>query len=525
MLTPIQNILLRVTDHTLDGMVSPKLSALSYTEEDNNFYLIYAALRELNSVGNVAPYDPGTTYSNSPPQYVSYNNQIWLYINASPAMGVTPSTANAAWWELESGNALQHAQNTDLYLGVGSPWQISAQNLFNLFNNQIISTSKATMDLMIAFNSGAGVLRPGYLYWIVERDIIVRAVAANKLAPECYIWARLADYQNVSTIISGEWNSSMLGGGVGVGTTWIYLNKHYTNTTGVVDAILTPDLDATNWTLIPTYDVSYQREIHRGMYDFQPANADSITERWDDKRRVHIKRSDILALAYKDIVNDYFYWGCDRYIGFEVIDMEFMLIDHTGSFNKTKLSFEISIDDGNSYLIMSGTGSITNCQIVDGFSTGIVGDPSDMVNLTTTWTNTKLNYGNLKALQAKTLLNNEANLQYSNIQDTLSITGGGLINLVPGASNVGWWAGILELTSANPTETITNYNPCYPQARPVRFITRQNIVFPVITFDATAGNLRIRNSTNFVLSNPADWIIIHDHLVNGAQTEQNSFNI
>src|SRR5690606_2733015 len=64
---------------------------------------------------NFAPYDPNKYYQSAAPDYVSYNGNIYQYINPTPAKGKTPNPnpthANAAYWRLTSAGQVSHVQN------------------------------------------------------------------------------------------------------------------------------------------------------------------------------------------------------------------------------------------------------------------------------------------------------------------------------------------------------------------------------------------------------------------------------
>lgn len=63
---------------------------------------------------NFDEYDPAKVYSNALPDYVSYEGNIYKYINATPTAGATPDES-PTFWELSSSGAFAHQQNTDQY--------------------------------------------------------------------------------------------------------------------------------------------------------------------------------------------------------------------------------------------------------------------------------------------------------------------------------------------------------------------------------------------------------------------------
>lgn len=125
----IDQVLLRILS---DPRYTAKGSSLTWTEEDTNFKIIADAILELAAVGansGFAPYDNSTPYSDG--DYVSYNNNIYHYINAVDQSGITPGS-DPLTWELSSVGQFAHQQNTDQYLDFGGPFQVSAEDLYNL---------------------------------------------------------------------------------------------------------------------------------------------------------------------------------------------------------------------------------------------------------------------------------------------------------------------------------------------------------------------------------------------------------
>lgn len=65
------------------------------------------------AAANFEPYDPAVaTYNKEAPSYVSYNNNVYEYINPTPAAGKTPAT-NPLFWKIVTAGQFAHQQNTD----------------------------------------------------------------------------------------------------------------------------------------------------------------------------------------------------------------------------------------------------------------------------------------------------------------------------------------------------------------------------------------------------------------------------
>ena len=131
----IENIILRTVSHS---PLVTKGSTLTWEEEDNNFGYIYDSLYALENpdVTLFEAYDSGTSYESG--DYVSYSGNIWRFINAIPATGVTPGT-DPLTWELASIGEFAHQQNHDTYLDFGGPNEISAAAIVAFINGGLAS--------------------------------------------------------------------------------------------------------------------------------------------------------------------------------------------------------------------------------------------------------------------------------------------------------------------------------------------------------------------------------------------------
>lgn len=131
----LNSILLRVKT---DPNLSAKGSPLTWDEEDTNFVIIRDALSELSNVdtSGFTPYNAGTTYSNVGPDYVSYNGNIYEYINAVAQSGITPGS-DPLTWQIVSLGQFAHEQNKDQYLDLGGPFEVSAEDVYNKVNEVV----------------------------------------------------------------------------------------------------------------------------------------------------------------------------------------------------------------------------------------------------------------------------------------------------------------------------------------------------------------------------------------------------
>jgi hypothetical protein len=129
----LPQVLLRILN---DPIYTAKGSALTWTQLDTDLKIIADACRELAAIGASAgfePYDNSATYSDVNPDYVSYNNNVYEYINAIPQSGITPGT-DPLTWQLVSQGQFAHLQDTDQYLDKGGPNQVSAAAIYAFIN-------------------------------------------------------------------------------------------------------------------------------------------------------------------------------------------------------------------------------------------------------------------------------------------------------------------------------------------------------------------------------------------------------
>lgn len=128
-------VLLRILS---DPNLSAKGSPLTWIELDTNLKILVdniKAIMTAPSTGGFTAYNNGTTYSNG--DYVSYNGNIYKYINVTPQSGITPGS-DPLTWEITSIGEFAHQQNKDQYLDFGGASQVSAIDIYNFINAGII---------------------------------------------------------------------------------------------------------------------------------------------------------------------------------------------------------------------------------------------------------------------------------------------------------------------------------------------------------------------------------------------------
>lgn len=155
------DILLRTT--TGSGLTA-KGSALTHSELDANFIEIYNALVSLSQSSSVSAYNAGTEYNNTTSNYVAYASQLWKFINATPATGVTPGTDPTRWIPVYASD-LAHRKNSDTYLDEGGANEVSAASLKliddEVTGNYAVRTAVANLtsaEVLAGFTTG-GVIK------------------------------------------------------------------------------------------------------------------------------------------------------------------------------------------------------------------------------------------------------------------------------------------------------------------------------------------------------------------------------
>jgi hypothetical protein len=238
----IQDIILRSTTF---APLTNKGSELTYTELDNNFIEIYDYLATLNTGTNLNPWSISTTYTGT--QYVSYAGNIYKLLTAS-SLGEVP-TSYPSVWQLTSIGELAHEKNKDTYLDFGGTYEVPAEDLHSLVNEQVIITN------VIDFETDAsnGDLIPNRLYRLTSTYpyYFVRSLTVNTYSNIGWVVEKCP---NVGTVT--KWYQ---GGAYTIGDAVTYFNNVYLRlTNGTTPS--TPDTDTTNWQYTPSATY-YQDEV------------------------------------------------------------------------------------------------------------------------------------------------------------------------------------------------------------------------------------------------------------------------
>lgn len=243
----LQDIILRSTTYS---PLTTKGSELTYTELDENFIELYAYLTALNNGSSLTPWSISTTYTGT--AYVSYAGNIYKLIT-SPSLGQVP-TSNPTVWQLTSVGELAHEKNKDTYLDKGGSYEVTAQDLHGLVNDQVILTTVAGFEAD-ALN---GDLIPNRLYQLTNTypKYFVRSLTNTTYSNTGWL---VETTPNISLVT--QWLPEVA---YGINTHVSYMNNVYKNLTGTFNSTITPDADTVNWVYIsnPTY---YNDEIFHNV--------------------------------------------------------------------------------------------------------------------------------------------------------------------------------------------------------------------------------------------------------------------
>jgi len=260
-----------------------KGSELTYAELDGNFIELYEYLTNMNAGSALSPWSIATTYTGT--NYVSYNGNIYKQI-ASPSLGQVPDL-NPAVWELSSVGALAHEKNKDQYLDFGGVNQVSATEVNDIVDNQIIVITPADFTTAIAGST----LKPNRIYKIDltlagfgfvsfnQPFLYIRSLTTNTYSGNGWISLRIA-----SSIYS-NWNPN----GTYLANAYVnYRTLVYQNLTGANSNTQDPTIDTANWQLVSTasfyetvffHDVSFKMEGTATIYNF--------TDKWGNTYNVN----------------------------------------------------------------------------------------------------------------------------------------------------------------------------------------------------------------------------------------------
>lgn len=149
----------------INSPLTTKNDFLTNEDFDNNNINIYSDLVALCVTTGVIAFDEFETYDDTVLNYSTYNGRLYNYINASPSIGVTPSTDVNYWIEVFPA-ILAHKQNADTVLNEGGANEVTAAEIrafidagLTTTTNLAITTKTATTFLLTS-STGADVTIP-----------------------------------------------------------------------------------------------------------------------------------------------------------------------------------------------------------------------------------------------------------------------------------------------------------------------------------------------------------------------------
>lgn len=434
-----------------------KGSELSWTELDENFEVLIDELANSNSgaVGNIAPYNPSTTYDNTNPTYVSYVGNIYQYISGTPSAGNTPDVS-PTFWQVVSSGVLTHQQNTDTKLAQGTANEVSASALATHLVDQYKTTTYAGLTTLIATNQ----LKIGYWYYLTDRKIALFATTTNNVSPYGYGLFDNADYHNASGQMLVNGTDSVWGDSTSawwtaitsayptaasrIGKKVIFEGKHYQSVTGLNTAS-TPAADTTNWLYSTT---SYRAEVDAIVFDV--AN-DRTTMRAD-------RRGNVVHLPYPYLYTEmstYFQFG-NNAVRNNIAHSYLLIARNRGAVTNNVVNgyCQITINDGfggnidgctftNSAIVFNNEAVVTNCSFtnVNAITITLVSgedldkcsyDTHFAYNVGTANSDVRIrpNYSNIQRVLLSNSSDNYINLQYDSVHYHENTTGSMTIDYI-----------------------------------------------------------------------------------------------
>lgn len=218
---------------------------LTYAEVDGNWQDIEDAVNAVASGNGLPPYNAGFTYLGGVQYIVSYAGAIYTFISAGDVTGTTPGT-NPAIWQLTNAGSLLHQQGTDLFVGYGSAFETSAEQLFNLANVRVITEAA----FIVLYNNNT--LKPNTVYAVTgcaltsdANDLpilYIKALSNSVVDSVCAMTLRMPDFSQDLFVLT-KWNATAtyLAGAKVCIDGLVYTNLTGNNTTTL------PASDPTNW--------------------------------------------------------------------------------------------------------------------------------------------------------------------------------------------------------------------------------------------------------------------------------------
>jgi hypothetical protein len=478
----INDILLRYSSHS--GL-STKGSEITFAEEDNNFIVIYEALKALNNGAGLTPYNAGTTYTGT--QYVSYGGNIYVHI-APTSIGQTPSTSPSVW-QITTIGQLAHVQGTDMTIGTGSAYALTVQQIFETVVN-IIDISFADFMTAIATSS----LKAGKTYKISDSlptkvsSIFIQSFGGNSFSTKAVVLAHrilgVPAYDPEATYATDDvvcWNDIT-----------------YQNGTGDNAGVLPPD-DSLNWFVTPDANfqlpvsVVFELNIYDGILILSgecPFTGNTFTQNSFYEGFPPLYDNASISLYANNMYNEcsegsiaYAINARTPFLGNRLRKYSFIGLDE--SFVSKGSGTGISGNDLENALIVAGTGTTVKGSIGSNILKNVVVSFPDGMNDGAIMSSATIALDTQKTLHFPADFNAsdfKITEEGSNLSVALNVTGMTEVDVaaILGHTNTSCF-GVLRLQSSNPTETIRKIIlPEY--ALPIKIVADGTD----IVFDATA---------------------------------------
>ena len=445
----LEDILLRITTHSI---LSAKGSELTYGELDTNFIELYDYIATLNNGSSLVPYSSLTTYTGT--QYVSHLGNIYKHISATPSLGISP-TGNPTIWQLTSIGQLSHVQNTDYGLDIGGEFPVTAEQLYGMVNNQVVTINLATLQSAIS-TSG---LTPNRIYKVTDLssygDVFVRSVDDSHITMNATISIRIPNMDLMDG--DGSWIPSASH------TIDTYRNWDgivYKNLTGNNSTTLTPPNDATNWVEVVNSTPQYLTKYYDcTLYNL--AGAYKIARVFDSESQNEWGYLDMLSnLGLLMTSTDSIFNICDSQSSIGYLNRLNAPVN-TNKFYASNVEFTLGGDasfTGNNFtnVLMICTGEMQS-EFANMELENVTLTFPDGLDASCDISNSIIKMGRDKPTIR--IRNNEANFdeititeEGSNLVDIIDATGHGYLDLE--VNGYGDAYGIIELTSTNGSETI-----------------------------------------------------------------------
>lgn len=218
---------------------------LTYAEVDGNWQDIEDAVNAVASGNGLPPYNAGFTYLGGVQYIVSYAGAIYTFISATDVTGTTPGT-NPAIWQLTNAGSLLHQQGTDLFVGYGSAFETSAQQLFNVVNVTIITEAA----FIVLYNNNN--LKPNNLYAVTgcaltpdpadSPILYIHSLSNSVVNSVCAMTLRMPDFsQDLFVLVNWDATATYTAGDKVCIDGLVYRNLTGANSTTL------PAADGVNW--------------------------------------------------------------------------------------------------------------------------------------------------------------------------------------------------------------------------------------------------------------------------------------